>query len=98
MSEDVEKLTFTGGDFKFNIAYNEYSKRFDESEIEEEKVKLNEIITKLFEKEIDYPEFYEIIKQETDPRYRYHRSKIGSSRKFAYRREQQKIDRIKRHK
>ena len=98
MSESVEKLTFTAGEFKFNIAYNEYSKKIDESDVEEERIKLNEAITKLHDNEIDYPEFYELIKEGSDSRYRFHRSKIGSSRKFAYRREQQKIDRIKRHK
>ena len=97
MSEAVEKLSFSSDDFKFKIAYQAYEKKFDEVE-ESEKTKLNEAIQGLSDGSISYEEFYRIVNQEDDRRYEFHRSKISGSRKFSYRKEQQKVDRIKRHK
>ncbi|MBA7598952.1 hypothetical protein ES703_05977 [subsurface metagenome] len=48
--------------------------------------------------EISYPKFYEIIDAEIDSSRPFHRSRIQGSRKFAYRKSERKIDRIKRHK
>ena len=84
-------------DFKFNIAFQAYEKKFDEVE-ESEKEKLNEAIQSLSDGSITYEEFYQIVNQEDDRRYEFHRTKISGSRKFSYRKEQQKVDRIKRHK
>jgi len=97
MSEAVEKLCFSSDDFKFNIAYKAYEKKFDEVE-ETEKERLNEAIQGLSDGSVSYQDFYRIINQEDDRRYEFHRTKISGSRKFSYRKEQQKVDRIKRHK
>jgi hypothetical protein len=97
MSETVEKLSFDGMDFKFMAAYNQYVAKFDNAE-EERQVELNELITKLHSNEMKYDEFYAAMAGDGDDRYRFHRSKIESSRKFAYRKNERKVDRIKRHK
>ena len=97
--EAVEKKIFQIPDFKFIAAYNVYSKKFNESD-EEERQRLNELITRLSEDELSYPSFYEEISKDDSEsrRYRFHRSRIEGTRKFAYRRAEQKTDRIKRHK
>ncbi len=98
MSE-VEQLSFDNSDFKFVAAYNAYVKAFQASEDSEEKTKLNELISNLNEEKISYPDFYAGMNQfNSDPRHRFHRSKISTSRKFQYRKDERKIDRIKRHK
>lgn len=97
MSEAVEKLSFDNGDFKFNIAYKAYEKKFNEVE-ETDKERLNEAVQGLFDGSVSYEDFYKVINQEDDRRYEFHRTKIAGSRKFSYRKEQQKVDRIKRHK
>lgn len=99
-NEAVEKKEFQDTDFKFNAAYGVYSSKFDEATEDEGKTRLNDLITKLHAEEISYPEFYEEMqKSEADGerRYRFHRTRIDGSRKFAYRREEQKKDRIRRH-
>jgi len=97
MSEAVEKLSFNGGDFKFVIAYQAYEKKFSEVE-ETDKIRMNEAIQNLFDDSISYDDFYRVINQEDSKNYEFHRTKISGSRKFSYRKEQQKVDRIKRHK
>jgi len=100
-NEAVEKKEFQTTDFKFNTAYGVYSGKFDEATEDETKLRLNDFITKLESEEISYPQFYEEMqKSEADGerRYRFHRTRIDGSRKFAYRRAEQKKDRIKRHK
>jgi len=96
-SEDTEKLSFDSTDFKFIVAYQSYEKAFAEATPEDREM-LNETITKLFNNEITYPEFYDALSDEEGRRFRYHRSQISTSRKFAYRRAQRKADNIKRHK
>ena len=97
MSEQVEKLSFDGMDFKFMAAYNQYSEKYDGAEVERQ-VQLNDLITQLHTKEIEYDAFYAAMASEEGDRYQFHRSKITGSRKFAYRKNERKIDRIKRHK
>jgi len=98
-NEAVEKKEFQSTDFKFNTAYGVYSTKFDEATEDERKTRLNDLITKLEAEEISYPEFYEAMQEDdSERRYRFHRTRIDGSRKFAYRREEQKKDRIKRHK
>ena len=97
MSEAVEKLSFDGKDFKFMAAYGQYAEKFDNAE-EERKVALNELISKLQSDEMGYDEFYAALASEEGDRYQFHRSKIQGSRKFAYRKNERKVDRIKRHK
>ena len=82
---------------RFEKSMHLLQKKFDEVE-ESEKAKLNEAIQSLSDGSISYEEFYRIVNQEDDRRYEFHRSKISGSRKFSYRKEQQKVDRIKRHK
>ena len=99
--EKIDKLTFQNPDFKFNVAYDTYSKLFDDLDEEKKKIGLNELITRLFENNISYPDFYnEIAEKYTGEgkSYRFHRTRIEGSRKFEYRRSEQKTDRIKRHK
>ena len=95
--EEPEKLSFDSTDFKFNVAYQSYEKAFAEATPEDREM-LNEAITKLFRNEMTYPEFYDALSDEEGRRYRYHRSKISTTRKFAYRRAQRKAKNIKRHK
>ncbi len=97
MSKAVEKLSFDGMDFKFMVAYNQYAEKFDSAE-EERRAELNEIITKLKSGELEYDAFYAQIAGDADDRYQFHRSKISGTRKFAYRKNERKVDRIKRHK
>lgn len=97
MSEPVEKLVFDGMDFKFMAAYNQYSAKYDSAD-EEKQVELNDLITRLRANEIDYDAFYAAMASDEGDRHRFHRSKINTSRKFAYRANERKVDRIKRHK
>jgi hypothetical protein len=92
----VEKLVFEGSDFKFDVAYKAYSEAFDGAD-EERRASLNDAITKLHGEEITYPEFYDYVK-ESDQGHRFHRSQISTTRKFAYRANERKVERIKRHK
>jgi hypothetical protein len=100
--EVVEKKVFENTEFKFTAAYGAYSKKYDQSEEDEARQRLNELILKLDADEISYPDFYEEISksdQDEDERsYRFHRTRIEGSRKFAYRKKEQKSDRVKRHK
>jgi hypothetical protein len=99
--EAVEKIDFQNRDFKFIVAYKAYLKRFEESHESEDRQRLNELITKLDLEEITYPNYYKRIdenNEESGKRYQFHRTKIKSTRKFAYRRSQQEKNRIKRHK
>lgn len=94
--EQIEKLVFDAKDFKFTAAYQEYQKAFEQTDSLEEKTKLNDLITKLDEEEISYPDFYEAIR-DTENWYQFYRTNIETTRKFAYRKKQQKKDRIERH-
>jgi hypothetical protein len=94
--EEPEKLSFDSNDFKFNVAYQSYEKAFAEASPEDREM-LNETITKLFRNEITYPQFYDALSDEEGRRYRFHRSQISTTRKFAYRRAQRKANNIKRH-
>ena len=98
MSESVKKLSFDNMDFKFMAAYNQYSEKFDQAQSEERKTKLNEAITQLHTQEITYPDYYSVLDDETDDRKKFFRAKISTTRKFAYRKNERKVDRIKRHK
>ena len=97
MSEQVEKQSFDGMDFKFMAAYNQYSEKFDGAE-KERQAQLNDLITKLHIKEIEYDAFYAAMASEDGDRYEFRRAKIQTVRKFAYRKNERKVDRIKRHK
>ncbi len=100
--EAAEKKVFENTDFKFTAAYGAYSGRFEQSENDEERKRLNDLIVKLDANEISYPNFYEEIsrpdREEGERRYKFHRTRISGSRKFAARKAEQKSDRVKRHK
>jgi len=98
MSESVKKLSFDNMDFKFMAAYGQYSEKFDEAQSDERRIQLNEAISQLHSEEITYPDFYNALGEEVDDRKKYFRAKINTTRKFAYRENERKVDRIKRHK
>jgi hypothetical protein len=79
-------------------AYNQYSEKYDSAEEEERQAELNDLITKLHNREMEYNAFYAAMASEDGDRYQFHRTKISTSRKFAYRANERKVDRIKRHK
>lgn len=100
--ETVEQKVFENTDFKFTAAYGAYTGRFEKSENDEERQRLNDLIVKLEASEVSYPNFYEEIsrpdREEGERRYKFHRTRISGSRKFAARKAEQKSDRVKRHK
>jgi hypothetical protein len=101
--EAIEKKVFENTDFKFIAAYGAYSEKYEKSDNDEERQRLNALIVNLDANEITYPDFYEEVSkadqgEERDRRYRFHRTRISGSRKFAARKAEQKSDRVKRHK
>ena len=100
--EIVSKVTFEQiADFKFLAAYEAYSKAWDNHQGNEERHRLNGLISQLFNKEISYPHFYRETNQYTrDPdRDRgSNRTRIQGQRKRDYRRKEQRRSRQKRHK
>ena len=97
MSE-VKKVVFESSEFKFKLAYDNYVKRFDEANNNEEKSRLNNLISGLHDGKISYNEFYGRLNPNDEQRKRYHRMQISSSRKREYRSQERKVNRIKRHK
>lgn len=98
MSESVKKLSFDNMDFKFKAAYGQYAEKFDQSQSEERKNQLNEAITQLHKNELSYQDFYAAIDDDSEDQKKFYRAKISTTRKFAYRANERKVDRIKRHK
>ena len=98
MSESVKKMSFDDMDFKFMAAYGQYSDKFDEAQSDERKERLNEAITQLHKEELSYQDFYTAIDDDSEDQKRFYRAKINTTRKFAYRRNERKVNRIKRHK
>lgn len=96
-SQTIDKVSFDNNDFKFIAAYTAYTNKFEEAEIDERQ-HLNELIIRLHQGEISFPDFYKEIDDESDRRFKYHRDSIKGSRKFAYRKAQQEKNRINRHK
>lgn len=99
--EPVLKVEFEHTtDFKFQVAYEAYSKLFDEVEEREERAELNKNISQLFNEEISYPIFYSGInryREDSSRKRRFRRVRIKGQRKRAYRRDQQKKNRLERH-
>jgi hypothetical protein len=100
--EPVLKVTFEDvSDFKFEVAYEAYSKAFDKAKGAEEKRRLNSKISQLYKNEISYPSFYNEVNQYLGDDSRsqgFSRARIQTKSKREYRREEQKVERIKRHK
>ena len=98
MSESVKKLSFDNMDFKFKAAYGQYAERFEQAANDDRKNQLNEAITQLHKNELSYQDFYSALDDESEDQRKYYRAKISTTRKFAYRENERKVDRIKRHK
>lgn len=100
--EPVLKVTFEDvSDFKFKVAYEAYSKAFEKANGAEEKRRLNSKISQLHKNEISYSSFYNEVNQylgEAGRSQSFDRARIQTKSKREYRREEQKIERIKRHK
>ena len=101
--EAIDKKVFENTDFKFIAAYGAYSEKYEQSDNDEERQRLNDLIVNLDANDITYPNFYEEVsksgkQEEDDRRYQFHRTRISGSRKFAARKAEQKSDRVKRHK
>ena len=100
--EFVSKVTFEEiADFKFLAAYEAYSKAWDSQQGIEEQHRLNDLISQLFNKEINYSHFYREINQYTRDSDRgrgSNRVRIQGQRKRDYRRKEQRRSRQKRHK
>ncbi len=98
----VSKVTLEkAGDFKFKVAYEAYSQVFDKTPEIEDRERLNNIISQLFNQDISYQRFYGEIDQyrrSSDENREFLRTKIQGQRKRDYRRDEQKKHRIKRHK
>lgn len=98
--ELVPKIDLDTADFKFAAAYEVYSKAFDEAPGNEERSKLNDLLSRLSKNEISYPRFYgEMDQYREDAGGRgFRRARIQGQRKRAYRRDQVDRERSKRHK
>ncbi len=96
----VPKIELDTADFKFSAAYEVYSKAFDDAPGDEERSKLNELLSRLSKNEISYPRFYsEMDQYRKDAGGRgFRRARIQGQRKRAYRRDQVERERSKRHK
>jgi hypothetical protein len=101
-SASPEKLLIDNpSDFQFHAAYLTYSNIYDKTSNPESRKQLNQNITALQQKQIDYPSFYKNINQyrgEESQQYGYGRAFITTQRKRDWRRKTQKQERIKRHK
>jgi len=97
-----EKLSIDDlSDFQFHAAYLAYSQAFDRTASNEGKKLLNENISSLQQKQIDYVTFYRNISQYRGPEanaYPHNRPFITTQKKQDWRRKTQKQERIRRHK
>ncbi|KON31094.1 hypothetical protein AC482_01910 [miscellaneous Crenarchaeota group-15 archaeon DG-45] len=88
-------------DFKLKAAYRTYSDLFNEADSTEDRLRLNDLISRLLNEEMSFRSFYSELNQyrERSGRdQRFNRTRIIGQRKRAYRRDQQERERIKRHK
>jgi hypothetical protein len=86
-------------DFKFHLAYEVYSKAWDDNPSDEARLKLNGLITSLADNQDGFPDFYAQVQQ-----YRIGaggfasgRMRIETSRKRSWQREQNRAGRDRRH-
>jgi len=80
-------------DFKFHAAYTAYSETWDKTSLEDNKKKLNELITSLLKDEISYQDFYKSLDQFRRPgskHYDFSRERIETQRKRDWRKKQTK--------
>jgi hypothetical protein len=85
-------------DLRYHLAYIAYSKAWDENNNDEAREKLNDLINKLSDNEIDQRTFYyELNRFRNKTEYRSHKT-IKSQRKRAWRQKEAKRSRYQRHK
>jgi len=101
-SASPEKLLIDDpSDFQFHAAYLTYSNLYDKTSNLESRKQLNQNITALQQKQIDYQTFYRNINQfrgEEEQQFNYSRAFITTQRKRDWRKKEQKQERIRRHK
>jgi len=86
-------------DFKFHLAYEVYSKAWEENASDEARFKLNELISTLTKDEEGYSNFYAQIREyrSDSHSYRSGRVRIESSRKRDWQRTENRAGRNRRH-
>jgi hypothetical protein len=87
-------------DFKFHIAYDVYSRAWDNNIAEPARLKLNELITALADGKEDYSDFYSQIQEyrrDVDS-FRSGRTRIRTERKRNWQSAETRIGRNRRHK
>jgi len=87
-------------DFKFHIAYDVYSRAWDDNSAEPARLKLNELITALADGKEDYSDFYSQIQEyrrDVDS-FRSGRTRIRTERKRNWQSAETRIGRNRRHK
>ena len=105
MSENAEKKTASKleidrpQDFKFHIAYDVYSRAWDENESEAVRLKLNELISSLSKGENDYSSFYAQIQEYRKDlsSFKSGRTRIETQRKRDWQRGDARDRRNRRH-
>lgn len=87
-------------DFKFHLAYDVYSKAFDENTSDIARTKLNELISVLANDENGYPDFYGQIQEYRRGMgsFRSGRTRIETKRKRDWQRSETRDGRNRRHK
>ncbi len=87
-------------DFKFHIAYEVYSKAWDENNSEAARLRLNELITSLVKEKDDYSSFYAQIQEYRRDlnSFRAGRTRIRTERKRAWQNAETRDGRNRRHK
>jgi len=87
-------------DFKFHIAYDVYSRAWDENVSDAARLKLNELISTLVNDENGYSDFYAQIQEfrRDTGSFRSGRTRFESKRKRDWQRTESKDGRNRRHK
>jgi hypothetical protein len=86
-------------DFKFHLAYEVYSKAWEDNRSDAARLKLNELISALSENQDGFQDFYAQVQQyRNDPvAFGSGRMRIETSRKRSWQREQNREGRDRRH-
>jgi len=87
-------------DFKFHIAYDVYSRAWEQNVLDAARLKLNELISTLSKDENGYSDFYAQIQEfrRDTSSFRSGRTRIESKRKRDWQRTETKAGRNRRHK
>jgi len=86
-------------DFKFHLAYEVYSKAWDENASDEARSKLNGLISSLADNKDGFSDFYAQVQQYrgSTGSFESRRTRIETSRKRSWQREQTRAGRDRRH-